>query len=413
VRITYIHQYFTTRSMSGGTRSYEQARRLVERGHDVQVITTTTTAAASSLSWRTTLEDGIRVHWLPVPYSNKMSYGRRIWAFLQFAVLSSIKATQLGGDVIFATSTPLTVAVPGIIAARLRRARFVFEIRDLWPELPVEVGALRNPIAIRFAFALARAAYRNADHVIALSQGMADGIASHGYPVERISVVPNASDLDLFATANQDAQHFRGANPWLEKRPLVVYVGTFGLVNGVSYLVRLAAEMANIDPEVRFLLVGDGAERTKVHDLADELSVLDRNLMILPEVPKAQVPGILGAATFATSVFLPFPGMAANSANKFFDALAASRPIAINYKGWQAEVLREADAGVVLDPVDVASAAKLLATRIRDEAWLEQARHASRQLAATRFSRDLLFETFLTAVLGRTAIDSVVGESGR
>ena len=213
MRITYIHQYFVTRSMSGGTRSYEQARRLVERGHDVQVITTTTGAAASSLRWLTTLEDGIRVHWLPVPYSNKMSYGRRIWAFLQFAILASIKATQLGGEVILATSTPLTVAVPGIIAARLRRARFVFEIRDLWPELPVEVGALRNPITIRLAFALARAAYRNADQVIALSQDMADGVASHGYPVARISVVPNASDLDLFATANQDAPHFRAVNP--------------------------------------------------------------------------------------------------------------------------------------------------------------------------------------------------------
>ena len=161
-------------------------------------------------------------------------------------------------------------------------------------------------------------------------------------------------------------------------------------------------------PEVRFLLVGDGAERMKVHALAAELGVLNRNLMILPEVSKAQVPGILGAATFATSVFLPFPGMAANSANKFFDALAAGRPIAINYNGWQARLLQEADAGVVLDPADVASAAKELANRIRDEAWLEHARHAARQLAVTRFSRDLLFATFLNAVLDRTAIDSVV-----
>jgi glycosyltransferase involved in cell wall biosynthesis len=408
VRITYIHQYFVTPSMSGGTRSYEQAKRLVERGHDVQMVTTAPAAAGSSLSWQTTVEEGIRVHWLPVSYSNKMSFWRRIWAFSQFAVLASIKATQLGGEVIFATSTPLTVAIPGIIASRLRRARFVFEVRDLWPELPIEVGALRNPMAIRLAFALARAAYRNAAQVIALSQGMADGVASHGYPVDLIAVVPNGSDLDLFATATQDSLRFRSANPWLKNKPLVVYVGTFGLVNCVTYLVRLAAEMADIDPEVRFLLVGDGAEHTKVRALADELGMLDRNLMIHPAVPKSQVPGILGASTFATSVVLPLPCMAANSANKFFDALAAARPIAINHDGWQAKVLQDAGAGVVLDPFDTASAAKELANRIHDETWLEQARHASHKLAATRFSRDLLFETFLTAVLGRTEIDPVV-----
>lgn len=399
MRIIYIHQYFVTPSMPGGTRSYEQARRLVELGHDVHVLTTTTTEV-SSLAWRTTIEGGIHVHWLPVPYSNHMSFRRRIWAFSQFAILASFKAVRLGGDVIFATSTPLTVAIPGMVAARLRRARFVFEVRDLWPEQPIEAGALRNPLAIWLAFALARAAYRAAAHVIALSQGMADGVAAQGCPVAKISVVPNASDLDLFADADQRGREFRSANAWLKNRPLVVYAGAFGLVNGVSYLVRVAAEMARIDPEVRFLLVGGGAEVGLVRSLAEDLGVLGKSLFIRPEVIKTEVPAILGAATFATSVVVPLERMSANSANKFFDALAAGAPIAINHGGWQADLLRETGAGLVLDPLDVAKAAVHLAGHIRDQAWLAKARCASHELARTRFSRDMLFRTLLPALIG-------------
>lgn len=400
MRIVYIHQYFVTPSMPGGTRSYEQARRLAGRGHDVHVITTATGTERASLGWTTTVEDGITVHWLRLPYSNHMSFRTRIGVFLRFAVLATVRAVRVGADVVFATSTPLTVAIPGIVAARVRRARFVFEVRDLWPELPIEIGALHNPWAIRAAFALARAAYRNADHVVALSPGMAEGVAAHGYPPDRLSVVPNAADLGLFASAPEDGRRWRAAHDWLGDRPLVVYVGTFGLINGVGYLVRLASALARTDPEVRFLLVGDGAEIGPVRALAAELGVLDRTLFIRPEVPKTDVPAILGAATLATSVVIPKPGLAANSANKFFDAMAAARPIAINHGGWQADLLRETGAGLVLDPHDIPSAATELAAHLRDRPWLERAGRASRELATTRFDRDLLFETLLAAVEG-------------
>lgn len=400
MRIVYIHQYFVTPSMPGGTRSYEQARRLVGRGHDVHVITTATGTERASLGWTTTVEDGITVHWLRLPYSNHMSFRTRIGVFLRFAVLATVKAVRVGADVVFATSTPLTVAIPGIVAARVRRARFVFEVRDLWPELPIEIGALHNPWAIRAAFALARAAYRNADHVVALSPGMAEGVAAHGYPPDRLSVVPNAADLDLFASAPEAGRRWRAGHDWLGDRPLVVYVGTFGLINGVGYLVRIASALAHTDPEVRFLLVGDGAEIGPVRELAAELGVLDRTLFIRPEVPKTEVPAILGAATLATSVVIPKPGLAANSANKFFDAMAAGRPIAINHGGWQADLLRETGAGLVLDPHDIPSAATGLAAHLRDGPWLERAGRASRELATTRFDRDLLFETLLAAVEG-------------
>jgi glycosyltransferase involved in cell wall biosynthesis len=253
---------------------------------------------------------------------------------------------------------------------------------------------------VRLAYGLARAAYRNADHVVALSDGMADGVVSHGYPADRLSVVPNASDLDLFPADPDVVRRFRASRPWLQDRPLVVYLGTFGRVNGVGYLVRVAAEMARLDPEVRFLLVGDGVELPEVSRLAAELGVLDHSLFVTGSVAKAEVPAIMGAATVATSVTVPLPALEANSANKFFDALAASRPQAINYGGWQATVLRDSGAGIVLDPHDIALAAKDLATVLRDDAWLARAGVEARRLAEERFSRDKLFEVLAGAVLG-------------
>jgi glycosyltransferase involved in cell wall biosynthesis len=399
MRIIYIHQYYVTREMPGGTRSYEITNRLAAAGHEVHVITTDYRAARSSLSWRTTHEGGVHVHWLPVPYSNVMSYRRRLWSFVHFALGSTALAVRLDPDVVLATSTPLTVAFPGVVASRLRRARFVFEVRDLWPELPIEIGALRNPLARRLAFALARTAYRNASNVIALSPGMAAGVAAQGFPPERIKVIPNGCDTDLFTVSPQQAQALRERHPWLGARPMVLYAGTFGVVNGIDYLVRVAARMWDLDPEVRFLLIGDGRTFDDVRRLAERLGVLDKNLFMMTGVSKASMPAILGAATISTSVFLPLTGMQDNSANKFFDALAAGRPVAINYGGWQAELLRDSGAGVVLDPADAEAAADRLAAVIRDDEWLAGAGRAARQLAVERFDRDRLFAEFAAVLV--------------
>jgi glycosyltransferase involved in cell wall biosynthesis len=401
VRVVYVHQYFLTPDMPGGTRSYEWARRLVQRGHEVHVVTTDTQAARGSRGWRTSEVEGVTVHWLPVPYSNAQSYARRLWAFVRFALWSSAKVVALRPEVVLATSTPLTVAVPGIVGSRVRRVPFVFEVRDLWPELPIQVGALRDPVSKALARALARTAYRSARHVVALSPGMAAGVRGYGVPAERVTVVPNASDLELFSGGRAEGERLRAAEPWLGDRPLVVYAGTFGVANEVEWLVRLADAVRPLDPEVRFLLLGDGRQVPAVRELADRLGLLDRSVVVRDPVPKAEMPGILAAADVAASVFAPLPGMADNSANKFFDALAAGRPVLLNYGGWQAELVREHGAGLVLDRDDLPGSARALVALLRDRAELAATGKAARTLAEQRFSRDALFEVFERVVTGR------------
>jgi glycosyltransferase involved in cell wall biosynthesis len=387
LRIIYLHQYFNTPSMAGGTRSYEMARRLVAAGHDVQLVTSD--RSGSGDGWYETEEAGIRVHWLPVRYSNAMTYRERLRAFGAYALAAGPKATALGGDIVFATSTPLTIAIPAVYASKRLGAPMVFEVRDLWPEMPIAVGAIRGPLKGPARW-LARFAYRNAAQVVALSPGMRDGVVRYGYPPERVHVIPNGSDLDLFAPDPVSAARFRRSREWLRERQLVLYAGTLGRVNGVDYLARLAAEVLPLAPEVRFLIIGSGQEESKVRDEAARLGVLDRNFFMLGRQPKREVRNAFAAATLSTSCFIDLEEMWSNSANKFFDSLASGTPVAINYGGWQASLLEQYGAGLVLAVDDMAAARDRLLEALADSSWLKRAGAAARRLAEEKFSRDLL-----------------------
>ncbi len=371
--------------MQGSTRSYEMAQRLVERGHSV-VMVTSWREQREARDWFVTDEDGIEVHWLPVPYGNEMSYGQRIFAFLRFAIGAGRRASALRGDVVFATSTPLTIALPGVWAARRRNRPMVFEVRDLWPEMPIAIGALRNPLAIWAARKLERFAYRHSRRIVALSPGMADGVAEAGYPPEQIRVIPNSCDLGLFTPDLAAGDQFRQSHPEFGSGPIVLYAGTIGRINGVEYMAELAAACAELAPSARFVVLGSGSEAAKVREHAHQLGVLESNFFVYPQLPKEQVVSAFAAASMVSSWVVDIPETEKNSANKFFDGLAAGRAIAINYGGWQADILRESGTGLALSR-DVALAAQQLSAWLNDPAKLQNAGRKARELGEARFSR--------------------------
>lgn len=394
MRILYLHQYFVPPQAPGGPRSYEFARRLIAHGHQVCVISSPaffpTNYHFTGLITQTEVA-GTPMVIIRVPYSNSMSFAERIHAFLQFAFLASWEAMRHPADVVFATSTPLTIAIPAILAKLWQRIPLVFEVRDLWPELPIAVGALRNPVAKALAEALEWLAYHASVHVIALSPGIAEGVMRRGMPATSITVIPNGCDVELFDVPLSQGQAIRRRLPGLaENQPLVVYAGTFGVINGVDYLVDVAVTMRTIASDVRFLLVGSGAKKDMLISKAQAGGVLNENLWIWDPVPRTEMPNVLAAATVATSLFIPLRPMWNNSANKFFDALAAGKPVAINYGGWQAELLTDSGAGIVLPPNDPVLAAETLSSFVHDPQRLQQAAAAARTLAYTRFHRDML-----------------------
>lgn len=387
--------------MTGGTRSYEMARRLVSAGHEVHMVTSWR-EDPSDKDWFKTDECGIRVHWLPVAYSNHMSFTQRIKAFFKFAFRAAKKASEIKADIIFATSTPLTIAIPAAYAAKRQKIPMVFEVRDLWPELPIAMGALTNPITKFLAKRLELYAYKNASSVVALSPGMKKGVVQTGYTPSNVAVIPNSADIEMFEVESKLGQVFREQREWLGDKPLLIYTGTFGLINGVGYMVDLAASLKKLNSNVRILVIGNGYEFDTVKARAEKLDVLNSNFFMESQLPKKEIPSALSAATMCSSLFIDKPEMRANSANKFFDSLAAGKPVMINYGGWMHDMIQIHNCGLSIwqDPLD--KAAKEINSKLNDDNWLRLASHEAKKLAREKFDRDLLAEQ-LHLVLKKTA----------
>lgn len=410
MQITYLHQYFLTPEMAGGTRSYEIARRLVAMGHSVRMITAASDSRNDSGDWLVEVIDGIEVHWLRLPYDNRMSFRERINAFARFAQASTVRACSYPADLIFATSTPLTIAIPALFASRLRRAPMVFEVRDMWPDVPIAMGALRNPMLRAAAKLLEQAAYRGASHIVALAPGMRSDIIAKGISPEKISINPNGADLDVFAGLAGEAS-VRSKHVWMGARPMILYTGAIGKANGVAYVAELAAAMLQLNPLVRFVVVGDGAEKEEVLSRASHLGVLDRNLYFLGRLSKREASRWARECDMMLALFTG-PRVVWKDAvqNKFFDALAAGKPIANNFDGWQTNIAIKNGCGMLLDPADPKSASRMLNEKLCDAAWMTTSQEAALKLGRETFSRDLLVAR-LEALLSGVACRKVAADT--
>jgi glycosyltransferase involved in cell wall biosynthesis len=396
MRILYLHQFFLTRADIGGTRSYEFARRFAARGHEVTMVT----AAAPGEPRRQTVE-GIRVRGVRAGYrgymeGTRLGYPRRTLEFARFALGALLEVLRLPRpDVIYATSPPLTLLLPALVASARHRAPLVFEVRDLWPEAPIQMGALRNPLLQRLARALERLAYRRAARVIALSPGIREGVVTAGTPPEKVELVPNASDLELFGP-HVDGSELR-AELGLEDRFVCSYFGAMGEANDLTQVIEAAALVDG----VAFVLLGDGKRRPQLEELARRRGV--GNVLFRDPVPdKSSVARLAAASDACLTIFKDVPILATNSPNKLFDTFAAGRAAVVNTPGWMRELVERNEAGVYVRPGDPADLADKLA-RLRDDPELvERYGRNARRLAEREFDREALAERAL-AVLAEAA----------
>ena len=195
MKLIYLHQYFRKPSMNGGIRSYEFAKRLAESGHDVTIVTSDNETVFKG--WKIERLDGFEIHWVSVEYNNSYGFIRRLWAFFKFLLLSSIHICKLKSDKLYVTSTPLTVAIPALFYKLFKRKPFIFEVRDVWPEVPVALGVIKNKLLIKLAYALEAITYKNAAHIVALSPDMKKSILKRCGETS-VSAIPNAADCHLF-----------------------------------------------------------------------------------------------------------------------------------------------------------------------------------------------------------------------
>jgi glycosyltransferase involved in cell wall biosynthesis len=395
--VLYFHQYFATRRRSTATRSYELARRLVDRGHRVTIVSRDTRMLEAGRDGRPPGRlvarervDGIDVLFLNVPYANRYPTLVRLASFAAFTVAAGVAgALERRPDVVFASSTPLTIGIAGLATARLKRVPFVFEVRDLWPAVPVELGALKSPPAIRSAEWLERRLYEGAEKIVVLSEDAEQRLKRRGIPAEKLALIPNAADLDVFRPGAVD-EGFR-ARHGLEGRFVALYAGAMGRANGLDQLVDAAEALRRRgEASVVIVALGDGGERARLERRARELEL--ENLHFLPPVPKEELAGVVGAADVTLTVFAPYPVLETNSPNKFFDSLAAGRPVVVNLDGWLRRLVEENDAGVWVPSGDTQALAAALADLAANPERVERMGRNARALAERQFSRDLMAE---------------------
>ncbi len=401
MHILYIHQYFTTPNGITGTRSYEFARRWVARGHKVTMLTTTALLVRNDLNnakgmfFKKFTVEGIQIVAISVPYRQQMRAITKCLSFLGFVLVSSIVVLFMKGfDAVYATSTPLTVGVPALIAKWFRKRLFVFEVRDQWPEVPIELGIIHNKLIIRLLLWLERTIYNNSSAIVACSPGQAESIRNIVGGDKQIMLIPNSCDTDFFRS-NIDGAVIREKHGWKNKLVLL-HAGAMGKVNSLGFIIDAAVKLKN-NPEIQFVLLGGGSQKLLLQNRVNELGLA--SVEMLSYVPKQELPKYFAAADIGLVIIGNFPIVQHNSANKFFDSLSAAKPVLLNYSGWQREILEGNNAGFGCKLYDVDEfVEKVLYFNSHREVLVEMGKNA-RWIAEEEFDRNDLAGQALSLLL--------------
>jgi glycosyltransferase involved in cell wall biosynthesis len=401
MRVLYFHQHFTTPAGAGGTRSYEMARRLVAAGHSVTMVCgsygtgETGLAGAFVRHRREGCVDGIDVIEFDLSYSNHDGLIKRSATFLRYSLAAMRVAMRKSYDIGFATTTPLTAGIPSILAKWFRDKPYVFEVRDLWPELPRAMGVIRNPVVLKLLSALEWLSYRNATRCIALAPGIAEGIEARGVPAHLIRVVPNGCDMDIFAS---------NTVPWrpefiANEKMLAVFTGTHGVANGLDAVLAAAQELQRRGrDDIAILLVGDGKEKQRLQAKSEAMAL--QNLHFHAPMSKRKLASLLAGADLGLQILANVPAFYfGTSPNKFFDYLAAGLPVLTNYPGWVANLVNEARAGFAVAPEDDAAFATALEAAADDREAMRAMGCNARSLARSKFDREKLGEDWVQWVV--------------
>ena len=380
MKILYIHQYFKTPQEGGAIRSYYLGKGLVDHGFEVEMIT-----AHNEPVYRKTKVDGITVHYLPVKYDNSMSFTRRILAFARFVRKARKLAVSIEGvDLAYVTSTPLSVGFIALWLKRKKQVPYIFEVRDLWPTAPIEMGAIKGRPIKKWLFGLEAKIYKQADKIVALSPGMRDWIKKV-VPNQEVYMIPNMADCQFFSNEIKDpklVEFYHAKNPFV-----ITYLGSIGPANHLEYFLDIAALCLEQKINAQFKIVGNGGRLSHIK-LSSYLRKLS-NVEFIPHQNKEGVKDILNVSDATYVCFANTPVLATNSPNKFFDSLASGKLTIVNTPGWTRELVEKYQCGFYANPLDPHEFAARLRPFLERREMLERYKKNARTIAEQHYSKRL------------------------
>lgn len=388
MKILYIHQYFRTPEEGGCTRSYHLAKGLVENGHEVEFI------CAHNGPYVCQNIDGIHVRYLPVAYRNEFGFVRRIYAFLKYVQLAIKESKKIKHiDLAYVMTTPLTT---GLIALKLKKSRnipFYFEVGDLWPEAPIQMGAIKNSILKSILYRFEKKCYFEAQRIVALSPAIRNYIEKVS-PVTKVFVIPNIAHCSFYEP-NISIKSYNFDNPFR-----IGYIGTIGQANHLTYMVKLAAESMKKKLPIEFHIMGEGGEARNMKKYADRNS----NIRYHPFGSKSEVKVLLESLDAVYVSFKNIPILNTGSPNKFFDGLAAGKLIIINFDGWIKDVIESNKCGFSYSPNKPNQFFKKIQPYLNSSDLLRDAQRNSRRVAETFYDKELLVKKLLKVINNEQSI---------
>ena len=357
MRILFVSNYFPPEVNAPATRLYEHAIQWVKDGHQVEVLTSVPNFPEGEVydgytnAFMREEVEGIEVTRVPMYITPNEGTIKRTLSYISF-MLSAWwygRRRRAKPDVVVATSPQFFAVIGGYLIARREDVPYVMEVRDLWPESVVAVGAMERNAIIRFFERIERALYEKADHVVVVTNAFKRSIQEKGIAGEKISVVKNGADLDAWSEPlDEDRLAALRDRHGLRDRFVISYIGTVGMAHRVDVMLE-AARMCD-DPEVVFVVVGTGAEWDGLNAQQDELQ-LD-NVRLVGKVPKEEVPYFLEMTDASLVHLKASPLFKTVIPSKIFEAMVTRTPIILGVEGEAQEIVEEADAGICVPPED-------------------------------------------------------------
>jgi glycosyltransferase involved in cell wall biosynthesis len=352
LRILYITQYFPPEIGATQTRAYEMAKNLAAQGHDVTVLCEFPNHPSGILpqryhgKWKEKDSlDGITVYRTWVYTTPEKTFITRLLFYFSFMFSALVTGLFLPGkfDVVYTTSPPFFVGISGLVISKLRRARFVFEVRDIWPESAVVLGELNNRKVIRASEWLERLFYRHAEKIVVVTNGIRARLMARGIPASKLELITNGTNTEIFADRGRGKRPVLG----LKDEFTICYAGIFGIAQGMDFLCDVI-EQLKPEADIRFLFIGDGPRRRFVEQQKEERR-LD-NLILIKEIPRENIAEYISACDVSLVPLRKNELFTGALPSKMFDHMACARPLILSVDGEARKVLTQANAGLFVEP---------------------------------------------------------------